>query len=256
MCNELCGILCCFGCLTCCGCRNIVCRKLVFFPPPPMYEFDSVSEEMKSIGGAESNQTMWLTDARATKICPVEALSFHCYKIRTSRDETIAAFFTRVEKCVCFQRSFSFFPVAIQISPTHAHSLTFAVPNSQFYLAMVMRPISATCAIILWISPKHCKSMCLPMTIAGTFFFVASFVSFSEIPQSAKLECNYMLMHIIFVLMYHWRLQYFCWPNRSYGLSSGQPGIANVLADVEAAYDFLTKTLGIPSESIIAYVHH
>ncbi len=100
MCNELCGILCCFGCLTCCGCRNIVCRKLVFFPPPPMYEFGGVSEEMQTRGGADSNQTMWLTDARATKICPVEALSFHCHKIRTSRDETIAAFFTRVEKFV------------------------------------------------------------------------------------------------------------------------------------------------------------
>ena len=40
MCGDLCRLLCCFGLITCCGCRNIVCRRLVFFPPPPMYVFD------------------------------------------------------------------------------------------------------------------------------------------------------------------------------------------------------------------------
>ncbi len=33
----------------------------------------------------------------------------------------------------------------------------------------------------------------------GYVFFASSFVSLSEIAQSAKLECDHMLMHIIFV---------------------------------------------------------
>ena len=33
-------ILCCFGCIYCFGCRDILCRKIVFFPPPKLYNFD------------------------------------------------------------------------------------------------------------------------------------------------------------------------------------------------------------------------
>eukprot|EP01083_Nonionella_stella_P280471 954135_1 len=36
----MCNLLCCFGFLTCCGCRDIVCRKLVFLPPRPFYEIE------------------------------------------------------------------------------------------------------------------------------------------------------------------------------------------------------------------------
>lgn len=35
------SLVCCFGCLSVCGCKNVVCRKLVFFPPvPAMYALE------------------------------------------------------------------------------------------------------------------------------------------------------------------------------------------------------------------------
>ena len=57
---EMCGILCCFGCLTVLGCRDRVCQKLVFFPPKPMYYIED----------NKLQQTMWLIDAQGKKIEP------------------------------------------------------------------------------------------------------------------------------------------------------------------------------------------
>ena len=74
-----------------------------------MYEFDDAKQHEASGGGtaavALSNQTMWLTDARNTRICPHAGPNFHCFKIPTARDETIAAFFVRTDGCVCLQRA-------------------------------------------------------------------------------------------------------------------------------------------------------
>jgi abhydrolase domain-containing protein 17 len=45
----------------------------------------------------------------------------------------------------------------------------------------------------------------------------------------------------------------FIYDYSGYGLSSGKASVANVYADVEAAYDYLVYDRGIPASSIIAY---
>ena len=45
MCLCCCDMLCWFSFITCCGCRDMVTRKLVFFPPDPYYDHIDVDED-------------------------------------------------------------------------------------------------------------------------------------------------------------------------------------------------------------------
>ena len=47
MCFFCCDMLCWFSVITCCGCRNFVTRKLVFFPPKPYYEHIEPNEQFR-----------------------------------------------------------------------------------------------------------------------------------------------------------------------------------------------------------------
>ncbi len=55
--------MCAFGCVTICGCKDIVCRRLVFFPPRPMYELeDRLGED------GSSRQIMWILDDESRRV--------------------------------------------------------------------------------------------------------------------------------------------------------------------------------------------
>ena len=138
-----------------------------------MYEFEDSKEE----GGASSGQTMWLTDARATRICPHAAPNFRCLRIETTRGETIAAFFVKTEKA--------------------KFTLLFSHGNAT--------------------------------------------------------DIGYMRDHLL-DLADTLKVNVLAYDYCGYGLSTGQPSVANVTADVEAAYDYLTNVLHIPANTIIPCV--
>ena len=48
MCLFCCDMLCWFSLITCCGCRDMVTRRLVFFPPEPYYDQTDQDENFKS----------------------------------------------------------------------------------------------------------------------------------------------------------------------------------------------------------------
>lgn len=63
----MCGITCCFGCLSVFGCKNCVARKLVFFPPPPKY---AVEER------EDGRQVMWLLSESGERVVPYSSRNF------------------------------------------------------------------------------------------------------------------------------------------------------------------------------------
>ncbi len=68
-CGDLCRLLCCFGFLTCCGCRNFICRKLVFFPPPPQYLFESSTEPAGPDEQKETLVLVWVGAIAVEFVC-------------------------------------------------------------------------------------------------------------------------------------------------------------------------------------------
>lgn len=100
MCDTL---LCMFGCLTCCGCRNMVTQRVVFFPPPKAYAFESdeVVNSQNDIELSQVNHTMWIMDEAGKRIRTRDVPDFHAYKIPTRNGETIAAFFCKKQKFDC-----------------------------------------------------------------------------------------------------------------------------------------------------------
>jgi len=86
----MCNILCCFGCLTCIGCRDRVCQRLVFFPPRTMYTVEV--DEKKDV------QTMWLLDERRQKTNPYTSPNFRVDFVKTKKNNEIAVMFIRSPK--------------------------------------------------------------------------------------------------------------------------------------------------------------
>jgi len=82
----MCGILCCFGCLTCLGLRDKVCQRLVYFPPPPMY----VVDEKKN---PDDYQTLWLLDEQGTKCQPYSSPNLSIDFVKTKKKNMIATMF-------------------------------------------------------------------------------------------------------------------------------------------------------------------
>lgn len=86
------GLLCCFGFLTCLGLRDKITRKLVFFPPEPLYSFHTASV---------SYPTMYLIDEEGTEIVPYSHRNFTLHKFPSRSGNTIAAFFISHPKAKC-----------------------------------------------------------------------------------------------------------------------------------------------------------
>jgi pimeloyl-ACP methyl ester carboxylesterase len=80
----MCGIICCFGCLTCLGCRDKVCQRLVFFPPQPFYAIEE----------RHGAQTMWLVE-EGQRIEPYTSPNMRLAFVHTSRQSTIATLWLR-----------------------------------------------------------------------------------------------------------------------------------------------------------------
>jgi pimeloyl-ACP methyl ester carboxylesterase len=86
MCECWDSLLCCFGCLTCLGCRDRITRKLVFFPPECTYQF-----EFK-----QDNHTLWLKDEDSSLAHPHQSQYFSLHQFQTSRRQTCTAFFNKL----------------------------------------------------------------------------------------------------------------------------------------------------------------
>lgn len=72
------SLLCCFGFLTCLGCRDRVCARLVFFPPAPFYSL----EEHNGV------QTLWLLE-KGRKMEPYTAATMRMDFVHTRLNSTI-----------------------------------------------------------------------------------------------------------------------------------------------------------------------
>jgi dienelactone hydrolase len=78
------SLLCCFGCLTCMGCRDRVCARLVFFPPEPFYSL----EERNGV------QTLWLLE-NGRKLEPYTAATMRVDFVHTRLNSTICTLWLR-----------------------------------------------------------------------------------------------------------------------------------------------------------------
>ena len=85
----MCNIFCCFGCLTLCGCRDRVTRRLVFFPPPCTY---AVEETKEPTDGAPRH-CMYLLTERGERVEGYSSPRFHYAVIPTARRQRLAAVF-------------------------------------------------------------------------------------------------------------------------------------------------------------------
>lgn len=77
-------LTCCFGCLTCCGCRDRVCQRLVFFPPVPFYSIEQRGQ----------HQTLWLVE-EGQKIEPYSSSNMKMAFIETRKDSTVCTMWLR-----------------------------------------------------------------------------------------------------------------------------------------------------------------
>mmetsp|Transcript_11953 Transcript_11953/g.16559 ORF Transcript_11953/g.16559 Transcript_11953/m.16559 type:complete len:367 (+) Transcript_11953:138-1238(+) len=94
-----CCVMCCFGCLTCCGCRDVICRKLIFFPPsPPFYKIgkDETKKDivLHRIPLALLPQTEDLSEEDLKNMSPATlqpSLNVQMVKLKTTRNSEIMA---------------------------------------------------------------------------------------------------------------------------------------------------------------------
>ncbi|CEO97374.1 Serine aminopeptidase S33 domain-containing protein [Plasmodiophora brassicae] len=81
----MCNLLCCFGFLTCLGCRDRVARTLLFFPPETGYHMDF------------EGQTMCLINSKGEPTSPLHDPSVELKTLRVGKNK-IATFFIRHPK--------------------------------------------------------------------------------------------------------------------------------------------------------------
>uniref|UniRef100_A0A6A7G6Z1 Alpha/beta hydrolase domain-containing protein 17B n=1 Tax=Hirondellea gigas TaxID=1518452 RepID=A0A6A7G6Z1_9CRUS len=130
----MCNILCCFGCLSLFGCKNAICRKLVFFPPPVAYDVGVIEsnwsyspggdpfhqrhddDDPAGVGGDLKDATelrefrkggfssstdkefMWVLDDDYQRLKPIESPNFVFDWIPVSKRKRIASFYIRIPK--------------------------------------------------------------------------------------------------------------------------------------------------------------
>jgi len=170
MCDAL---VCLFGCVSICGCKNIVCRKLVFFPPRAMYEL----EDRKDLDGTE-RQVMWILDDKGQRVA----------------DSAFSNKNFRVE----------------------------FIPNGNKGRIAVM-------------TIRHPKAK-------HTIFFSHG--------NATDIGC--MRDHLIDMAI-QLEANVWCYDYSGYGLSTGEPSVANTLADGETVYKYMTSQGGIKADSVILY---
>ena len=86
---HMCNLFCCFGCLTLCGCRDRVTRRLVFFPPPCTYAV----EETKDPSDGSPRHCMYLLTERGERVEGYSSPRFHFAVLPTKRRQRIATVF-------------------------------------------------------------------------------------------------------------------------------------------------------------------
>mmetsp|Transcript_2320 Transcript_2320/g.4454 ORF Transcript_2320/g.4454 Transcript_2320/m.4454 type:complete len:401 (+) Transcript_2320:55-1257(+) len=84
-------LICCFGCMTLCGCRDWICRKMVFFPPPPQYEVQVELQERGSQKQPTKRHVMYVRDETGRLCDPYHDKNFHIYSLPTKRGQRICS---------------------------------------------------------------------------------------------------------------------------------------------------------------------
>mmetsp|Transcript_33891 Transcript_33891/g.47267 ORF Transcript_33891/g.47267 Transcript_33891/m.47267 type:complete len:335 (+) Transcript_33891:87-1091(+) len=87
-------LICCFGCLSLCGCRDWVCRKLVFFPPHCQYMVQ-VEVTEKGLSSIMKNHVMYVRDETGRFSDPHGGAHFKVYMIPTKMKQKICTIFIR-----------------------------------------------------------------------------------------------------------------------------------------------------------------
>jgi len=170
-------LVCCFGCLTFCGCRDWVCRKLVFFPPPCQY---AVQLEVRESGmdSAVKQHVMYIRDEAGRLSDPHGGPDFSVYTVLTKRQQRICSTMIRHREA----------KTTILLSHGNATDLGFL--------------------------------------------------------RNHLLEISMALQVNVYAYDY-----------TGYGLSTnyGRPTVADTTADAEAAFDHVTKELGVAVSDLVLY---
>mmetsp|Transcript_7151 Transcript_7151/g.11309 ORF Transcript_7151/g.11309 Transcript_7151/m.11309 type:complete len:340 (-) Transcript_7151:636-1655(-) len=87
-------LICCFGCLSLCGCRDWVCRKLVFFPPHCQYMVQVEIKE-KGLSSVMKQHVMYIRDETGRFSDPHGGAHFKVYMVPTKRRQKICTIFIR-----------------------------------------------------------------------------------------------------------------------------------------------------------------
>eukprot|EP00954_Amorphochlora_amoebiformis_P020334 1338631-Amorphochlora_amoeboformis.AAC.3 len=89
-----CCLMCCFGCLTCCGCRVWLTRKIIFFPPqPPFYKLNEDDNLLRiPLELLPNSDTLTPDDVKLMGPVNIpKGFEMKMARIKTSRGSTIVA---------------------------------------------------------------------------------------------------------------------------------------------------------------------
>jgi len=190
-----CNVLCCFGFLSACGCKNYVFRTLVFFPPEP-----SSYEVRKQTGNGE--------DFKSSERHSLLGPSGQSNHDRVPHAENV--FYLRLHD-------------GILGFPVYKDNVTF------YYITTSRNNVIGSC--MAWYHRARC-----------TILFAHGNATDLGMMREQLMNIRSMLGVNVFGFDY-----------TGYGVSNGKPTVENTYADVEAAYDFITKRLGINPNSIVGY---
>jgi len=195
-----CNVLCCFGFLSLCGCKNYVIRGMVFFPPEPSsYGVRTIKSSKQTANGEDLKSS-----ERHSLLRP---------KLNHRRDmvpQTENVFYLRMA-----DGTLDF--------PVYKDNISF------YYLTTRRNKLIGSC--MAWCPRARCT------------------ILFAHGNATDLGLMREQLMHIRSVL----GVNVFAFDYTGYGVSNGQPTVKDTYVDAEAAYDFITKRLGINSNSIVGY---
>jgi len=193
-----CNVLCCFGFLSACGCKNYVIRNMVFFPPEPS------SYEVRTIKSQAGNGEDLKSSERHSLLGP----SGNSNHDRAPHTENV--FYLRM-----YDGKLDF--------PVYKDNVTF------YYLTTSRNSVIGSC--MAWYHRARC-----------TILFAHGNATDLGMMREQLMNIRSMLGVNVFAFDY-----------TGYGVSDGKPTVKHTYADVEAAYDFITKRLGINPNSIVGY---
>lgn len=228
----MCGITCCFGCLSVFGCRNVVARKLVFFPPPPRYAL-----EVKEGADGRQRQICWIVDDNGGRILP--------YSSRNFRIDFLPARLGKGGKAGASAASAPAGAAAAAGSGSPSSS-----PGSDSGASAA----AASEVGLITVPSKKSKGGREIAVMFITYPNSAFTVLFSH-GNAADIGC--MRDHLIDMAM-KLKCSVVCYDYEGYGLSGGKSSVNATLDNADSVYDHMTRPaaeggMGLRPEQIILY---